>query len=78
LPDSIIIFSTPLHISIESDNAAVVDLLLDNGASTEIMSSEGYPPLWFALKSSFDFGKDSLPARLVVKGASTSAVGGNA
>ncbi len=69
-----IIFSTPLHVAIESDNAPAVDLLLSKGASTEMMSSDGFPPLWYALKISFDFGENSLAAKLVANGASTSAV----
>ena len=43
---------TPLHVAIEADNSSLVDVLLGHGADPDIMSGDGFPPLWFALKSS--------------------------
>ena len=39
-------------MAIEADNPALVDVLLGHGADPDIMSGDGFPPLWFALKSS--------------------------
>ena len=68
-------FRTPLHLSIEHDNRAVFDLLLEVGASTEVKSSEGFPPLWNALKDLEEKKDGSKYAeRLVSRKAAVSVV----
>ena len=61
-------------MAVEADNPAFVDVLLGHGADPEIMTGDGFPPLWFALKTSKDFGDGSIAQKLVAKGASPSAV----
>ena len=61
-------------MAIEADNPSVVDVLLGHGADPEMMSGDGFPPLWFALKTARDFGDGSVASKLVAKGASPNAV----
>lgn len=66
---------TPLHVAVLNANVPVFDLLLTKGASLEAKSSEGLPPLWFALQSNTDdLGPSSFAAKLVSKGACSSTV----
>ena len=44
--------STPLHVSIQKETRPIFQLLLEKGgAALEMKSSEGFPPLWYALTS---------------------------
>ena len=61
-------------MAIEAGNPAAVDVLLGHGADPEIMTRDGFPPLWFALKNSNDFGDHSVAKKLVARGASPAAV----
>ncbi|XP_059091061.1 rabankyrin-5-like isoform X1 [Tigriopus californicus] len=71
---------TPLHLAIQRGNGEFIDVLLEHGASTEIKSSAGFPPLWYALKALEDQttgsnGKGTnLPEKLIAAGASVSTV----
>ena len=42
-------FRTPLHVSVMEGAPTTFSSLLSRGASTEIKSDAGFPPLWYAL-----------------------------
>jgi ankyrin repeat protein len=61
-------------MAVENSNVEVVDVLLKSGANCEVKTSDGLPPLWYALKSTQHFSDNSLPEKLISHGASPSAV----
>jgi ankyrin repeat protein len=66
---------TPLHVAVHHDNDDVFHLLLSKGAKLEVKTSEGFPPLWYALKQeSRDLTQFGFAANLIAKGASPNTV----
>jgi len=65
---------SPLHVAIKAKNINVFDILLSQGANLEHKTSEGKPPLWFALQDETKFEEDSLAGKLITGGADPSCV----
>ena len=69
------IFRTPLHVAVHHHNDEVFELLLSAGSKLELKTSEGFPPLWYAInQESRDLTKSGFAASLIVKGASPNTV----
>ncbi len=63
-----------MHLAIAHDNKAVFDLLLQAGASAEVKSSEGFPPLWEALRRQEKDEESDFARRLVQEGKAAVSV----
>ncbi len=62
-------------MAVRHGNDDVFHLLLSKGAKLEVKTSEGYPPLWYALKQdSRDLTQFGFAANLIAKGASPNTV----
>lgn len=47
--------STPLHLAVRSNNAALIEILLgDPRTDCERQDKEGFVPLWYALQNQVD------------------------
>ncbi len=63
-------------MAIEAGNESVFELLLAEGVDLEVKTSDGLPPLFYALRKqeSRNLSQTGFPAKLVEKGASTNTV----
>ena len=65
--------STPLHVSIQKETQPIFQLLLEKGgAALEMKSTEGFPPLWYALNSPNQ--EFSMASKLLEYGASADTI----
>ncbi len=64
-----------MHVAVHEHNDKVFEVLLSAEAKLELKTSDGFPPLWYALKQeSRNLTKSGFAATLIGKGASTNTV----